>query len=110
MKRRLAKAPAYSVVHPVATPASRAAALRAPAEQPTTRSKQSVSPACSSAWVIAEETTPRIPPPSTTRARRAPSARARAALRGGAGVEQVGHRVQGHGGPLPEGAGAVNAP
>ena len=53
-----------------ATPATSAAAFKAPADEPTTRSKQRVSPSRSSAAVMPAETTPRIPPPSSTTATR----------------------------------------
>ncbi len=64
------------MAHASATPASSAAPLRAPAEVPTTKSKQAVSPSRSIAAAIPAETTPRIPPPSSARAKRAPSERA----------------------------------
>ena len=63
-------------MQPSATPARSAAPFSAPADVPTTRSKESVSPARSSAAAIAQETMPRIAPPSTTSATRAPSSRA----------------------------------
>ena len=50
--------------------------MNAPAEAPWTSSKASRRPSCSIAAVIPAETTPRIPPPSMTRATRRPSVRA----------------------------------
>jgi hypothetical protein len=47
--------------HASATPASSPAPFSAPAEVPTTRSKQAVSPSSSIAAVMPAETTPRIP-------------------------------------------------
>ena len=56
-------------------PRGSAAPLIAPADAPTTRSKHGVSSSRSSAAVIPADTTPRIPPPSSTSATRCGSRR-----------------------------------
>ena len=58
-----------------AAPASSAAPLIAPADAPRRGRSTAVSPSRSIAAVIAADTTPRIPPPSSTRATRWPSPR-----------------------------------
>ena len=73
---RDASGPQYAAAHRPAAPASSAAPLIAPVDAPTTRSKQGVSPSRSSAALIPAETTPRMPPPSSTSATRWGSCRA----------------------------------
>jgi hypothetical protein len=72
---RDASGPQYAAVPSCAAPASSAAPLIAPADEPTTRSKHGVSPSRSIVPAIAADTTPRIPPPSSTIATRCGSSR-----------------------------------
>ena len=82
-----------------ATPATSAAALSAPADEPKTMSKQRVSPSRSSAAVMPAETTPRMPPPSSTTAIAVGvAARARSRALAQARVQEVGDGVVGDGG------------